>query len=403
VKGEHKNSQVNYAELMDLFSRPRPNGSQAEKETSQAIQKWLEQRSIPFSVHTFTQYPYFFECIGAWLILSRLLLAAAVWLQWGWITLPIAVIALIGASLDQAFHIPIVTWPGRRQGENIIIEMTPPEPEFEMIYGAHYDSKTELLDHNQRMFFLLSVPLGILLTASLGIFGPLYAYFVQIGSAWSEFTYWIGVILSLPMLFLAFGLGGNMLFGRMVQPSQGTIDNGASCAILLGLAYSLFHEEDYPDLPLSRTRFTLTLFTGEEIDRQGSRAYVRWRKKEAGGFPLPAAMVNLEAMAQDGDYVYWERDGSIFKLIPMTAEVNLAIRQAVAEITDKEPVPGGPMISDGAPFLLSGIPTSVMGTYHSRLRDSGFHRSLDNRDRVKMERLPEAVRILQRLTNILVK
>jgi hypothetical protein len=389
---------VDYARLMDLFSRPRPNGSRAERETSRAIQEWLKERAIPFRVHTFTHYPYFFECIGAWLILSRLLLAVSIWFRWGWWVLVIAVIALIGASLDQAFHWPVVTWPGRRRGENIIIELSGQNPQQEIIFGAHYDSKTELMDHNQRMFFLLAVPVGFLLTAAVGVLGALDLYFLETGSAWTDFTHGMGVILSLPMLLLAGGLGFNMLLGRLVQPSQGTIDNGAACAILLGLAHELTQA---PHPCLDKARFTLALFTGEEVDRQGSRAYVRWRLKEAVGFPLPAVMVNLEAMGQNGDYVYWERDGSIFRLVPTSQEVNAAIRQAVAETTGLTAVPGGPMISDGAPFLLNGIPTSVMGTYHVPLVDSGFHRPLDNRERVTMDRLPQAVRILTKLAELL--
>jgi hypothetical protein len=399
-------SGVDYAALMDLFSRPRPNGSRAERETSQAIQEWLRNRGIPFRVQTFTHYPYFFECIGAWLILSRLLLAASIWFRWGWWALGIAIIGLVGASVDQAFHWPLVTWPGRKQGENILIERAPDDAEREVIFAGHYDSKTELLDHNRRMFFLLAVPLGILLTVSLGILGPLDHYFRVQASPWAEFSYGMGAILSLLMLLLAGSLGFNMLLGRLVKPSQGTIDNGAACAILLGLADRLkntgsYDADDLSSTCLEHTRFTLALFTGEEVDRQGSRAYMEWRLKEGGGFPLPAAMVNLEAMAQDGPYVYWERDGSIFRLVPTTAEVNEAIQQAVTGISGQPPVPGGPMISDGAPFLLRGIPTSVMGTYHSRLVDSGFHRPADNRSRVVLERLPEAVQILLYLAGLL--
>jgi hypothetical protein len=398
-----------YESLMDLFSRPRPNGSRAEEKTSKAIQEWLRQRGIPFRVHSFAHYPYFFECIGAWLIVSRLLLAAAIWLRWGGITLPIALVALAGATLDQAFHWPIVTWPGRKRGENIIIEIGPENAECEVIFSAHYDSKTELMDHNQRMFFLYAVPLGIILTVALGILGPLDQWFLQQGSAWAEFTHGIGILLSLPLLFLAGGLGANMLFGRLVQPSQGTIDNGASSAILLGLAAAFYEDSQKPDSTgkapelLQRTRFTLPLFTGEEVDRQGSRAYVRWRKEHGKGFLLPAVMVNMEAMGQDGDYVFWERDGSIFHLAPTSEPVNAAIRQAVIDVTGKPPVSGGPMISDGAPFLLSGIPTSVIGTYHSRLRDSGFHRPSDNRTRVVIQRLPEGVEIMHKLAWILVE
>ena len=33
-------------------------------------------------------------------------------------------------------------------------------------------------------------------------------------------------------------------------------------------------------------------------------------------WPLPAIALNLEVMAQDGGYVYWEQDGNAFGLMP---------------------------------------------------------------------------------------
>ena len=47
-----------------------------------------------------------------------------------------------------------------RRAENLVIKFSPPEPKRELILSAHYDSKTELLDHHQRMFFLKNLRLG---------------------------------------------------------------------------------------------------------------------------------------------------------------------------------------------------------------------------------------------------
>jgi hypothetical protein len=389
---------TDYGHLMDIFSRPRPNGSRAEVDTSSQIQEWLQKRGIPFHVHTFTLYPYFFECIGAWLILSRLALALVVWLRLGWISIPIAIIGLLGATLDQAFHIPLVTWFGARRGENIIVELGDDKPAREVIFSSHYDSKTELLDHNQRMFFLKNIPTGIILTIILGAIGPIDAWLTAQASPFASWVYWGGIVLSLPLLFLAGGLGINMLAGRLVKPSQGAVDNGGSCAVLLGLAEKLHEEESEAfSSKLEDTRITLALFTGEEVDRQGSRAYVSWRSSRPGGWAIPAAAVNLEVMAQDSDYVYWEKEGSVFKLEPTHPEVNQAIIEAVREVTGKDPLPGGPVISDGAPFMHAGIPTGVMGTLDSKFGFSGFHRPTDNRQRIVMERLPQGVEILRLL------
>jgi Zn-dependent M28 family amino/carboxypeptidase len=104
------------------------------------------------------------------------------------------------------------------------------------------------------------------------------------------------------------------------KSSQGAVDNGAACAILLGLAERVANGK----ITLEHTRLTLALFTGEEVNLQGSRAYARGR-----AFPLPTLAVNLEIMAQNGAYVYWEQDGSVFKLYPTSELANQALRDAV--------------------------------------------------------------------------
>jgi hypothetical protein len=253
------------------------------------------------------------------------------------------------------------------------------------------------------MFFLKNIPVGIALTVILGAVGPVDMWLAAQDSPFAIWVYWIGVVLSLPLLFLAGGMGINMLFGRLVEPSQGAVDNGAACAILLGLAEKLRDGQKVGDTGraihplLEDTRLTLALFTGEEVDRQGSRAYAAWRSSQPEGWPVPAAAVNLEVMAQDSSYVYWERDGSVFKLVPTHPGVNRAIIDSVQEVTGSPPVPGGPVISDGAPFQSAGLPTGVMGTLDSRFGFGGFHRPSDNRDRIVSGRLPEGVEILTRL------
>jgi Zn-dependent M28 family amino/carboxypeptidase len=191
--------------------------------------------------------------------------------------------------------------------------------------------------------------------------------------------------LSALLLFLAWGLGLNLTLGRFVRPSQGAVDNGAACAAMLGLAERLARE---PGL-LRRTRVTLALFAGEEVNMQGSRAYVRDR-----AWPVPAAAVNLEILAQDGDYVFWEQDGSVFKLTPTAPEVNALVTAAVTQATGQAPCPAGPVNSDCGSFLAAGIPATTLGTRDRRLGFGGLHGPADNLGRIVMARLPEAVEIL---------
>jgi hypothetical protein len=371
---------VDYQELMTLLSVPRPNGSTAERETARALKDWLNRHGIKYRTQTFRLYPYFFECIGLWLILSRTLLAISIWDRWGWWTLSIALIGLLGGTLDVALNLPLVSWPGAQRGENILIEFEPPQASREIILSAHYDSKTELLDHRQRMFLFKYMNFGILLTLFLGIWGPLDTWLM------SNFAHWIGVILTVPMLLLAWGMGLHLSLGRTLKPSQGAVDNGAACAILFGLAEQLSKRETLP----SDTKITLALFTGEEVNMQGSRAYVKNRD-----WPLPSAVLNLEIMGQDGAYIYWEEDGNAFRSLPTAKSLNVMYATTVEQVTGVPVQSAGLVNSDGASFLFAGIPATTVGTLDIQLRATGFHRSTDSLERIVMERLPEGIDVLQ--------
>lgn len=373
---------------MSFLCRPRPSGSAAERETARSLCDWLEQRGIRYRLQPFKLYPYFNEGIGLWIIASRTLLVLAVALGWGWLTLPIALISLLGGLLDVLLRVPFTTWPGACRSFNLLLEFGPAQPEQEIVLSSHYDSKTELLDHTGAAFFMKKLRLGIILTVLLGLAGPVEQLLRAGSPALAGAVYWLGLGLGLVMLVLAWGYGLHMSLGRWLEPSQGAIDNGAACMVLLDLAGRLARG----DIPLARTRVTIALFGGEEVGMQGSRAYVQSR-----AWPLPAMALNLELLAQDGDYVIWQREGNGLQQLPTTPELNRTVAGVVAEVTGKPARFIGSLVSDGFSFLSAGIPTSVLGTHHSRMGGGGLHRPSDNRERVVLVRLPESVELLARL------
>ena len=127
---------------------------------------------------------------------------------------------------------------------------------------------------------------------------------------------------------------------------------------------------------------------------QGSHAYAQERN-----WPLPAIALNLEIMGQNGDYIYWEEEGSSLKLIPTSTKINQQISQSIQEITGKPAQPAGPVNSDGYSFLRAGIPATTIGTYDQVLNVRGFHGPDDHLGRVVMTRLPQAVDILSDFLN----
>ncbi len=374
-----------FTEWMEVFSKPRPNGSRALEQTFTAISEYLRYVGMEHEIHSFRLYDQFFTWIGIWLICSRSLLAVALWMHWGWWVLWIAFIGLIGGLVDVGFNVPTITRLKSSLGKNILIKFAPPTPVQEIIISAHYDSKTELLDHHQRMFFLKNLPLGIALTIFCGLWGVLDGWLNHSGSSWAGGVYVIGIIANLPLLILAWGLGLNLSLGCLRPPSQGAVDNGAACAILLKLAERL-HTQGFP---LLNTHLTIALFCGEEVNMQGSRAYVHQREWKA-----PAAALNLEVMAQDGDYVYWEKDGNSLRQLPTSAWLNASIASSIQVVHGKPPRPRPVINSDGSSFLFAGLPCTTIGTLDRHLVDRGFHHASDNLQRVKLERLEEGVDLL---------
>jgi Zn-dependent M28 family amino/carboxypeptidase len=225
------------------------------------------------------------------------------------------------------------------------------------------------------------------LTLLAGLLGAVDWLLAASAPGWSTVAYVAGVALSLVLLFLAWGLGLNLVLGRFIRPSTGAVDNGAACAVLAGLAERLAGEGG-----LQRTAVTLAFFTGEEANMQGSRAYVGSR-----AWPRPAIAVNLEVLGQNGGYVLWEHDGTGFRSLATAAEVNALLAAAVEEVTGQAPQPVGTITSDAASFLARGIPTAVLGTADRALGLTGFHRPSDTLERVVLARLPEAVDILVRV------
>lgn len=122
---------------------------------------------------------------------------------------------------------------------------------------------------------------------------------------------------------------------------------------------------------------------------QGSRAYV-----QSWNWPFPTIAVNLEIMAQDGDYVIWEREGNGLRQTRTTPKLNKAVAAVVADATGKPTPFIGSLISDGFSFLSAKIPCAVLGTHHSRMGGGGLHRPTDNLGRVVTARLAEGVELL---------
>jgi hypothetical protein len=368
---------TDFNELMRILSRPRPNGSEALQDTRDALSDWLAARAIPCRWHSYKARPYFMEAIGISLLISQTLLVLAIWFRLGWPALLIAILGLLVTQLE-AKGFPLLSRFGAGQSENIIIEFAPPQPKQELVLSAHYDSKTELMDHRLRAVFMKWLPIAAVLSLIMGLLGLLDAFL----SPSSDIAYFLGLGLSIPHLIIVTGLGANFTFGRLSQPqSQGAVDNGAACAIILDLARLLTNGM----LTLQHTRLTIALFTGEEVAAQGSTAYVADRE-----WPLPTISLNLEFCGQNGSYIVWNKyGGGSVAHYPASAILNDQIVAAVTHFNQRIELLQGPVGTDSVPFVIKGIPATTLGMTDRELGIEGFHRPADNLGRVVMERLPE--------------
>ncbi len=365
-----------FRELMKILSKPRPNGSKALKDTRDALGSWLSDHTIPYKWHSYKARPYFLEAMGISLLLPQTLLVLAVWFRLGWPALALSIMGLLITQLE-AKGFPLLSRLGAGQSENIVLEFSPSFPKQELILSAHYDSKTELMDHQLRSAFVNRLPIAAALSLVLGFLGLLDVFLRPS----TDIVFFIGVGLSIPHIILVAGVAANFIFGRFARPSQGAIDNGAACAILLDLARLLADEE----LTLQQTKLTIVLFTGEEIAAQGSTAYVANRE-----WSLPSVALNLELCGQNGSYIVWNKyGGGSVPIYPAPPAVNDVVMSTITHFNQEVRLVEEPVGTDTVPFLAKGIPATSIGTVDRELGMEGFHGPADNLERVSLEQLPE--------------
>ncbi len=370
-------------EILEHIVVPRPNGSQAFYKTAEYIKSWLAQQDLTVSIHTFIMQPYINEIAGIVICLLAL----------GWFylafkkksLLALFLILTLGVFLLVEFSIgfPVASRLVQAEAENIIVSFEPVEPEQELILSAHYDSKTQIFDHHQReLVFQFLIPM-VVMGAALALWRWLFRKRRQ-----ALLLSRLQVLLLILVLGYWFLAGLTFGGGFLVKQSPGAIDNGASVAILMELAREL------QQVDLERTRVSLIFFAAEEINLQGSRAYLQDSLST-----LPRYNINLEMLGQEGAYIYWPEDGTFTSRYATDEKLNQLLARAVYSVTgtELEAKTGSTTdISDAGMFLQEGIPATTFGNAGPPGAEGRFfHTHRDNMSRVVFHRLPQAVKILR--------
>ncbi len=386
-------ADLDYLRILREIAVPRPNHSPEIDRISNYIQELLSVWSVPHTAQAFSLRPHNLFFLG----LTGFFLAG---LFFFFILLDLTIPALIVAlalpailTLECELFIPVVSWIVRKTGRNVIMNFTVTEAERELIFCAHYDSKTDVLDHARRNKIYRWIPLFIVLSVMI----PLWSWIAPVFNLTEPS--WGGACLlilsgSIPIFWgLVFlGLGGYVFLSKTKQ-SRGAADNAGSVTALLWLARDIVDKK----VDIGSSNVTIVLTQGEEVNLQGADAYVKKHFKGGKTQPgMPTFLVNLELAAQNGNMVYSDRAGVFLR--HYRSSTDLAARLDRVREDMKKPVMdvAGKGTNDSQRFLSAGIPSITIG--HTGLPGPG-HRGLhtisDTLDRINPEHLEETVLTLK--------
>ena len=380
-------------EILKHLSIPRPNQSEALSETANYIKALLTNSGIPFVIQEFTLRPYMQLILGITAVLLAALLFLCIYKRWPVPALITALAIPIILFVEFEGFVPLVTSIITRTGENIIINFNVPNPARELVFAAHYDSKTDFFDHIQRSRIYAFIPLAFILGLGLAIF----TFFskrnamlrkkivttITLIIAGSLIVFW-------GLVFLGFG---GYIFLPANQQSYGSVDDGASVAALLALS------KDIKDgkVNIGHSNVTVVLTSGEEVTLQGADAYVKERFGRGSKPPLPTSMVNLELIGQNGTMTYWKKDGVFFiyydadpELVSMLGKSWNSESGLVMESRER-------LTDDGQRFMAAGIPAvTISNSGLPGLGETAFHSTRDDLARIKIDNLKLMIGALKR-------
>jgi hypothetical protein len=359
--------------LVMLAETPRENGTAALHRAAEFLRGALEAAGLDVTLEPIAAAPYRLRLAGV-VILAGMV---AYWrlVRAGRSRAALVASLLLGAALlaELEFEVPVWGWVGAETQHVVVARVPAQAPERVLAFAAHYDSKTDLLDHVERAPvdwlgapLLALLPLGALAlaVAQRGGRGAGAARRFAGALAWVALV-WGG---------LAFA---SLSAGAFVpRRSPGALDDGAACAVLVRLAGQLAAE------PLARTEVEVWLFPAEEVGVQGSSAFAAARF--AAPPALPTSLVNLEGLGASADHALISRERFLLRsFAPDAALVNVLDRVHAERFG--RPLGALPFggATDARSFLARGVPAATLMTLEAGtpfVRD--LHSARDSRERI---------------------
>lgn len=379
-------------EIMSHLSIPRPNHSEALGETATFIKTTLTDWGVPFVVQQFPLRPYMQLILGISVLVLAILLLVLILKKKPVAALVVALAIPLLLIVEFELFIPVVTGIVKGTGENIVVSYTVPNPARELIFAAHYDSKTDFWDHIQRARIYRFIPLAFV----LGLLLALFTFFTKRYAALKKkavtavtFVLAGALVVFWGLVFLGFG---GYIFIPSDRQSFGAVDNGTSVAALMALA------KDIQDgkLSLGNSNVTIIFTAGEEVTLQGAHWYVRERFGKGEKPALPTSLVNLELFAQNGPMIYWKKDGIFLKYFDADPDLIARLGGVWMRVSGTTIEPREKITDDAQRFMAAGIPAITIGNAGiPGLGEGGFHSTKDNFSRVNIENLTLMIRALE--------
>jgi len=356
-----------------LAETPRENGSAELHETAawiaeRVLASGLEPGLLPFSAH-----PYALRLAGV-LILVGSLAYARLAFSGRWraaLAAGLALPALLLAELE--LGLPVFGWIGAEPQAHLRARLEPPAARQTLVLAAHYDTKTDLLDHVERApVDLLALPMVPLLWigAAAGALAPRFP---------RRRCLLRGAGRAVAVAALAYGAASfaALSAGALVPSrSPGALDDGGSCAVLIRLA------EELAARPPERTRVELLWLSAEEVGVQGSRIYAAKRFAEAPAEPV--WVVNLEGLGASPRHAVLAGERSALRTRRpdpgLVARLDAVHRAALGAPLATTFYAGA---TDARSFLARGIPAATLVTHEPGTRVTRhLHSAADSRSRL---------------------
>ena len=356
---------ADWSALLDhLATGPREDGTPQLAATAAWLVEELQRRGLEVKTWAYTAHPWRLRIVGVAALLGAVAYSAAMLKQRRWLAVLVAVSVPAYIILELDFGVPLLGALHSAEQQHVIATLPSARPAKQrLIFSAHYDTKTDLLDHVERTpIQLLGLPLTLLMLVA-AVVKP-RPRLTKVAVA--------GALLNGVGLFLV-QTGGAFVPGR----SPGAVDDGAGCAVLLELGSTL---------RLQQTEVQLVFFSGEEIGLEGSMQWVARGLDRS----LPVKVLNLDGVGMTPQLALFKGESGVVRSFKPDPELVAVVEQVTPLYRTFYPA-----TTDARVFLAAGVPAlNLASDLPEHALPRHLHSTADQRGLVSEAALDETVRVL---------